>query len=833
MTNEPDIDDRTSPDSQWDDLQMMWQAEAQRTKVQLSLDELAEATGRRAEELRRIVRWRDYREIVISMVMIPVWIWIGVAQNQPWTWYLTLIAIVWGAGYQYFTRQHQLRLAAQVPADASYLQTLKEHRRQVQHQIDHLGSVLWWYLLPYGVTISIYFIHVGLKIHDTAGALILHVGFLITVVVVFYYYLYRLNHSTANNKLKPQRDALDQVIAGLESDNQTVDQTASQQIADFNAGSVDLYGSWNALAPAWWMACLITTAVIVGFIAGYATPPQLDLPRWVNGSFGSIIGYCFSIIALQIYRYWRSPNSTANHQAISGQLRGPAIVLLIWTVVIGLMGIALVYQFDLSNRAAGEDRSVRNDDAGVFALAPDEIANGDYQLVDRWLGGLVPDRFPSLSVAIVRDGRIDHLKSFGCADAATKTEATPQTPYHVASVTKAFTGMLAAILHERGVIDLDNSVLQYLPDGASIGLPGLDSETITLRHLATHTSGLPRGVPGKVQSAENFYELEPELLYNHLRRVTLSNPPGSKERYSNLGFGLLGHALERATDQSLDELIQEHLAVPLRLKATFIPYDQAAYAQHPTVATGYARTVLIRYSKTHSLTCRLAGSGGLVSSAEDLATFLIANMDEDQLSDETLQLTRRPMKLNDGSLGGTGLGWSIRHRPGIGEVIKKNGGRSNCGAWIGFSPKHRIGVVVLTNTGERSVDEIGYQLLDLALPIEDRLLFDRGVYAQVSPFDRVRWDETDSPTVRVNGRWIRLTSVDGTPIDTIIRFAKQRYGGDYRKRFSEDFVQVMFEMDQPIGWKVTLGYQGDSSTDDALIATMSVEARQAVREANR
>jgi CubicO group peptidase (beta-lactamase class C family) len=143
----------------------------------------------------------------------------------------------------------------------------------------------------------------------------------------------------------------------------------------------------------------------------------------------------------------------------------------------------------------------------------------------------------------------DVLQSPGFEDLEAGAAATPETCYHVASVTKAFTATLAVLLQ-----------------------------------LASHASGLPPGVMRSVQSVEGRYALEPEKLYDHLADVELLFDPGAGQAYSNLGFGLLGHALSRAAGTPYDQLIEELLCDPLGLAHTGI---QPAAGDR--VATGYGR----------------------------------------------------------------------------------------------------------------------------------------------------------------------------------------------------------------------------------------------------
>ena len=335
--------------------------------------------------------------------------------------------------------------------------------------------------------------------------------------------------------------------------------------------------------------------------------------------------------------------------------------------------------------------------------------DSDIARIDAWLREQVAlGQYPSLSVAIVRDGKIAYQGAFGFEDVKAGRKATPQTSYHVASVTKAFTALMAVMLHVRGVVDLDQPVVKYLPKDVSISTRPELGAKITLRQLASHTSGLPRGVPGPVQSVEGRYELEPKRLYDQLANVKLEFDPGTDQLYSNLAFGLLGHVLERAAGKPYEKLLQELVCDPLRLERTAIHENGKL-----SVATGYSSGFL-RHEEKHSYRERFAASGGLIASAPDLAQFLSAHMKPGILRREILEQLHKASRLSDGSMAGTTLGWSIKSLGSVGCILEKNGGRNNCSAWIGFTPG--VGVVVLANCGEPDVDAIGHWLLERSVP---------------------------------------------------------------------------------------------------------------------
>jgi CubicO group peptidase (beta-lactamase class C family) len=463
----------------------------------------------------------------------------------------------------------------------------------------------------------------------------------------------------------------------------------------------------------------------------------------------------------------------------------------------------------------GDPRPPDFDD--ISAFGPSDIAQ-----INAWLLEQVAlSEYPSLSVAIVRDGTTVYREAFGFENIRARRRATAATAYHVASVTKAFTASLAALLHHRGVIDLDQPVAKYLPAGVSISTrPDLGAK-ITLRQLASHTSGLPRGIPGVVQSIEGRYALEPERLYQLLATARLEFEPGTRDLYSNLGFGLLGHALELAAGQPLNTLLQELLCEPLHLERTALYVD----AKIP-VATGYSTP--LRLPESHPLRRRLAGSGGLVSSAEDLARFLAAHMQPGLFNNDMLEQLHSETRLADGSEIRRALGWVIDTGTPTGRILSKNGGRSNCSAWIGFAPEHGVGVAVIANAGEPDVDPIGRWLLERAVPGGSRPSTRHG-YAKVAPYTGVRW-ANDRPIVRVQGRWSSLVSIDGLPIDRIMKHARNTFGTRARKRLAEDLPQLLSSMDHDPDWEVTLGLENTGGQVEYLKVRMTERNRALVRE---
>jgi CubicO group peptidase (beta-lactamase class C family) len=500
----------------------------------------------------------------------------------------------------------------------------------------------------------------------------------------------------------------------------------------------------------------------------------------------------------------------------------PSLVrrLVVWAFA--LLGIASVVvrllPEDLFERPDPRANVLRDPEfRDVSAFSADDVAR-----IDEWLGAQVElAEYPGLSVAIVRDGEVVYARAFGFEDIEAESAFTLETSYHVASVTKAVTATLAVQLQERGVIDLDDPLAKHLPPDVAITTDPARGATITLRQLASHTSGLPRQGLGLLQSVDGRYALEPERLYELLARVEMQYDPGTDEVYSNLGYGLLGLALERAAGAPFEQLVEEQLCEPLGMTRTGIQPEA-----DDRVATGYDEGEP-RSPQAHSYLMRMAASGGLIATAPDLARFLVAQMEPGLLSAEALRELHTPARLADGRSAYTALGWTVRRRVSAGVTLEKNGARNNASAWMGFAPEHGLGAVVITNCGGPQVDPLGIWLLERSVPGGAELVSPHG-FARVAPYTGVRW-EGDRPVVCVDGIWSPLVSVDGLPIDRIMEFARSEFGSKARERLAEDLVELLATMGHSPEWEVELGLETASDEVRVTRVLMTNANRAAVR----
>jgi D-alanyl-D-alanine-carboxypeptidase/D-alanyl-D-alanine-endopeptidase len=277
------------------------------------------------------------------------------------------------------------------------------------------------------------------------------------------------------------------------------------------------------------------------------------------------------------------------------------------------------------------------------------------------------------------------------------------TLFEIGSNTKVFTALLLAEMAARGEVGLDDPVAL-----AGVALPERNGRQITLRHLAAHMSGLPRDADNYAPAdrAQPFADFSVARLHDFLGRYRLDRDPGAAHAYSNVGAGLLGHALSQYAGQDFEALVRERLAGPLGLPDTTIALtpEQAGRAakghDHQGRPTPWLDLAAI------------PGAGALRSTATDLLTFLEAALRpadtplgaamQAQLAD------RRPTGRRDEQQA---LGWLVSHREGV-EVAWHVGRTLGGHAFIGFAPQPGVGVVVLGNMGAvRAGDDLGFHLI--------------------------------------------------------------------------------------------------------------------------
>ena len=334
-----------------------------------------------------------------------------------------------------------------------------------------------------------------------------------------------------------------------------------------------------------------------------------------------------------------------------------------------------------------------------IAAHPDRIETEIRRLMDE-------RDVPSYSVAIVHDDDVIYSRSFGVLRRETEEPATPDSLYNIGSVTKTFTASLLMILRDRGLVDLDDPLTDFLPVRFRKRKGKNDGKTApSLRQLARHRSGLPRTAPN---SSKNGYTQQ--QLIRGLNRTKLVTVPGEKWSYSNFGYDLLGHALEIAADESYEALLREHIFEPLEMRDSSVlltEEDRRRFAGH------YWAEDRSRAERPPWVWTEVAGSGGITSSLEDMTKYVAFLLDPSSVEGKTLspgslhEMLGDPIPVHESGKITQCIGWIAFNTADRGLWYAHGGEVDGHSSYVAFSPPQRLGIVVLANLGGQTADELG------------------------------------------------------------------------------------------------------------------------------
>lgn len=279
-----------------------------------------------------------------------------------------------------------------------------------------------------------------------------------------------------------------------------------------------------------------------------------------------------------------------------------------------------------------------------------------------------------------------------------------ESVFEIGSISKVFTGILLAEMSARGEVSLEAPVQAYAHDGVTI--PSRNGRQITLLDLTTHRSSLPR-LPGNMAPSDPtnpYADYTDEQMHDFLSAHELRRDIGSEYEYSNLAAGLLGHVLAARAGTDYETLVRDRILEPLGMDMSGITLSGEMEAW---LAKGHFPTGDVA---TNWDLPTLAGAGALRSNANDMLTFLEANIGEPTTELERAMRVSHDARQPAGGVMDVGLGWHIR-KVGDDRIVWHNGGTGGYRTFAGFDPDREVGVVVLTNSTE-GADDIGFHLLN-------------------------------------------------------------------------------------------------------------------------
>jgi len=299
---------------------------------------------------------------------------------------------------------------------------------------------------------------------------------------------------------------------------------------------------------------------------------------------------------------------------------------------------------------------------------------------------------PGASLLVIRDGRVTYAKGYGLADLARRTPVTPETNFRLASLSKQFTATAIMIQVADGTLRYDDSVARLVP-----GLPRW-ADGVTVRHLLTHTSGMPDYedfVPDS-QTAQVHDADIPALIS---RAPGLKFAPGTRYAYSNSGYVLLALVVERVNGRRFADFLARRIFTPLDMRGT-VAFEEGL-SSVPQRAFGYTLdTAGVAHLTDQSNTSATLGDGGIYSSAVDLAKWDAAIERNALVSAAAQRLAWTPPPTATALAGGApseyGFGWFVDHDRGAMRVSHHGESRGFTNAIIRY-PDRKLTVVILTN----------------------------------------------------------------------------------------------------------------------------------------
>lgn len=335
-------------------------------------------------------------------------------------------------------------------------------------------------------------------------------------------------------------------------------------------------------------------------------------------------------------------------------------------------------------------------------------------------------KIPGLSVAIATGGQVRFAKGFGFADLENNVAAKATTLFRTGSIAKPLTATAVMQLVEQGKLDLDAPIQKYcraFPD---------KPWTVTARQLLGHLGGVRHYKGGRKESygVELFPTITDSLRI--FKDEPLLHEPGTKFEYTTYGYSVLGCAIEGASGKSYRDYMQERVFKPAGMTLTrlddqhlIIPdrargYQQVNLAMYPPLPPALkdqAPTGTIVNAAMHDTSMKVPG-GGLLSTAEELARFVLALKRGALVKPATLEQMWTSQKTKDGKATGYGMGWQVGDNNGA-KIVLHTGNQAGSSSYLSFSPERGIVIVVMTNLQDARLDGIVRGIAQVMLALKE------------------------------------------------------------------------------------------------------------------
>ncbi len=328
------------------------------------------------------------------------------------------------------------------------------------------------------------------------------------------------------------------------------------------------------------------------------------------------------------------------------------------------------------------------------------------QIVDQRLAG---DRTGAcMAVAVIEKDQV--ARTYACANEKDRSRIDAGTAFEIGSVSKTMTAALLADLIVQGKASLDDPLADYLPEGTVV--PRFEGQPILLRHVVTHTSGLP-ALPARMQMANPanpYAALDEATLLASLADVTLARAPGSQFEYSNFASMVLSYAVARRAGNDFESLLDARLFTPLGMHGAYVD------ARPDGVRAAVGHTPNTRPTPAWTFQPNLAGVGGVRATLDDMVRYVQGHLGQlDAPIGEALELTRQPVSQQPPMA----MNWMLAP-VGDRTVHVHEGGTGGFSSFVAFDTQRERGVVILSDTTWNSIGSLGslgQHLVDASMPL--------------------------------------------------------------------------------------------------------------------
>ena len=313
---------------------------------------------------------------------------------------------------------------------------------------------------------------------------------------------------------------------------------------------------------------------------------------------------------------------------------------------------------------------------------------------------------PGLSLAVVKEGRVEKVAGYGLADVELNVSVSPKTVFQIQSITKTFTSAAILILAEEGKLGLEDPISKHL-DGTPESW-----KDIKLRHLLSHTSGIKDFINEPIASLRLDVS-ESEVLKATAPRA-LNFQPGDKYAYCNTNYHLLAMVIRKITGKSYGQFLKERIFEPLGMSDTRIMSWSDVI---PNRASGYQwGGNALRNGDFVAGSILAYGGGGIISTAPDMAKWAMALEGERVLKKASFEQAWTGAKFNNGATSGYGLGWGVSAVNGHRTVGHSGAHMTGFTSSIIHYRDDGLSVIVLTNAGQANPSRIAQHVAGMLIP---------------------------------------------------------------------------------------------------------------------